>query len=290
MSEVVPRRFRSDGDAMRPIFEYLDYREHMKEAFEERKASMPLYSYRMLADVLGLDTSYVFRILQKDAHLPARCQSRAIEFLGLSGRSAEYFVLLVAYARERNSKARQEILENAMSLRDVARRRLADAEVAYFRDWWIVALRSLLEVVEGRTAPADLASRLNPPVSQDDVRRGLELLQELGLVKRVSSGRLALSESHLTIGNGIEKVQAVRHHQRQILSLAAESLERFPPERRDVSTITLAVDKERAAQIREMLRECRRQIQKCVEDAKRPDQVMQIAMAFFPLSETGGAR
>lgn len=270
---------------MRPIFECLDYRDYMKEAFEERKAGMPLYSYRMLAEVLGLDTSYVFRIIQKDAHLPARCQSRAIEYLGLSGRSSEYFVLLVAYARERNPKARQEILENAMALRDVARRRLADAEVAYFQDWWVVVLRSVLEIVEGRMVPQELANRLSPPVPEREVARAIELLQELGLVKRVASGRLALSDTHLTIGTGIEKVQAVRHHQRQILNLAAESLERFPPERRDVSTLTFAVDETCSIQIREMLRECRRQIQKCIEDAKRPDRVMQLAMAFFPVCE-----
>jgi len=270
---------------MRSIFEYLDYRDPLKEAFEEHKAAMPLYSYRMMAETLGLDTSYIFRLLQKDTHLPARCQSRAIEFLGLSGRSSEYFTLMVAYARERNAKARAEILEKAMALRDVARRHLQDNEVAYFQDWWNVAIRSMLEIVGGKVVPKDIASRLNPPVAEEEVVRAIALLQELGLVKRASSSRLTLSETHLTVGIGIDKVQAVRHHQRQILSLASESLERFPPERRDVSTITLAVDAMGASQIREMLRECRRQIQKRVEDVQSPDRVLQMAMALFPVCE-----
>jgi uncharacterized protein (TIGR02147 family) len=270
---------------MRSIFEYLDYRDPLKDAFEERKASMPFYGYRMMAETLGLDTSYIFRLLQKDTHLPARCQSRAISFLGLSGRSSEYFTLMVAYARERNSKARKEILDKAMALRDVARHQLLDGEVAYFQDWWIVALRSMLEIVDGKVVPKELASRLNPPISEEDVTRAFALLQGLGLVKRASSNRLALSDTHLTVGTGIEKVQAVRHYQRQILALAAESLDRFSPERRDVSVITLAVDAEKALLIKEMLRECRRQIQKCVEEVPHPDRVMQMAMAFFPVCE-----
>lgn len=268
---------------MRPVFEYLDYRDILKDAYEERKASSPLFSYRILADTLGLDPSNTFRVLQKDLHLPARCLPRVFEFLGLTGRSAEYFQLLTAYARERNGEARKEILEKALALRDVARRKLVDQELAYYRDWWVVAVRSMLEVVQGRVRPAEIAARLNPPVSENDVERALELLLELGLAKKASSGRIMLSETHLTAG-GEEKVEAVRDFQRQILSMAAESLERFPREQRDISTITFAVDREAFVEIREMLRECRRQIQKRIEESRNPDRVLQLSMALFPLA------
>jgi uncharacterized protein (TIGR02147 family) len=268
---------------MRPVFEHLDYRDILKEAFEERKANSPMFSYRMLAEMLGLDTGNVFRILQGDTHLPARCQSRAIEFVGISGRSAEYFLLLIAYARERNAKARLEILEKAMALRDVGRRKLVDKELAYYSDWRVVAVRSMVEVVEGRSRPDEIAKRLSPSVPEEDVARALELLLELGLVKKADSGRLALSDVHLTAG-GEEKTEAIRGFQRQILALGSESLDRFPREQRDVSTITFAVDGDAFAEIREMLRECRRQIQKRVEESKRPDRVIQLAMALFPLS------
>lgn len=273
---------------MRSIFEYLDYRDLLRDAFEDRKAKSPLYGYRMMAETLGQDTSNIFRILQKDAHLPARCQSRAIEFLGLTGRAAEYFVLLIAYARERDSRARHDILEKAMALRDVASRDLVDKELAYFREWWIVAVRSMVEVMEGRVQPSAIASRLHPPVPEEDVAKALELLLELNLVKKASSGRLVLSEAHLNAG-GPEKTEAVRHFQRQILGLAAESLERFPREQRDVSTLTLAVDQAAFAEIREMLREFRQQIQKRVEESLHPDRVMQLSMAFFPLASASEA-
>lgn len=268
---------------MRTIFEYLDYRDMLRDAFEEKKASSSLYSYRMMAEALGQDTSNIFRILQKDAHLPARCQSRAIEYLGLNGRSAEYFVLLIAYARERNPQARREILDKAMALRDVAVRDLVDQELAYFRDWWIVAVRSLVEVMEGRVQPSVLANRLVPKVPEADVAKALNLLLDLGLVKKASSERLVLTNAHLNAG-GEEKTQAVRHFQRQILALASESLERFPREQRDVSTLTLAVDEPAFEEIRQMLREFRQQIQKRVEESHHPDRVMQLSMAFFPLA------
>jgi uncharacterized protein (TIGR02147 family) len=269
---------------MRQVFEFLDYREILKAAFEEKKAGFPLFSYRMLAESFGLDTSNVFRILQGESHLPARCVPRAIEFLGLAGRAAEYFQLLVAYARERNAQARKEILEKAISLRDVARRRLADQEMSIFRDWWVVALRCLLEVVEGNPRADRLAASLVPRVSEQEVAQALELLLDLGLVKKATSGRLVLAEAHLTSGADESRSVAVRHFQREILLLASESLERFPREQRDVSTLTLAVDKDAFGEIRGMLLECRRQIQKRIEEARRPDRVMQLTMAFFPVA------
>jgi len=268
---------------MKSVFDYLDYRDLLKDAYEERKATSPLFSYRIMAEYFGLDSSNIFRMLQKDLHLPARCHPRAIEFLGLSGRAADYFLLLTAYARERSSNARQEILEKALALRDVARRHLADQELAIFRDWWVVAIRCFLEVVDGRVRADEIASRLSPSIPAADVNKALDTLQELGLVKKVSSGRLVQTEAHLTAG-GEEKTEAIRHFQRQILSLASESLERFPKDHRDVSTLTLTVDRDAFLEIREMLRECRRQIQKRVEDSKNPDRVMQLAMAFFPLA------
>lgn len=275
---------------MRSIFEYLDYRDLLKDAYDERKASDPAYSYRLFAEALGLYASNVFRVLQKETHLPARCQSRAVEYLGLNERAAAYFLLLVAYARERNVSARHALLEKALALRDVHRMELGDKELAYLRDWWIATVRGVLEMLDGRANPAEIASKLVPSVSESEVAAALELLKELGLVRKGSSGRLLVSEAHLGATSGEGKVLAVRHHQRQLLALAADALERIPPTHRDVTTMTMAIDEEVFLRIREQLQECRNQIRKSSDSAKHPDRVMQLVMAYFPTTRLEGRR
>lgn len=266
---------------MKPVFEYLDYRTYLKDAYEERKAESSFYSYRMMAESFGLFPSNIFRILHGEGHLPARCQSRALEFLGLSGRSAEYYLLLISYARERSAKAKGEILEKAMMLRDVARRPLEAQELEYFKNWWTSVLRAMLEVTEGRAIPSELARLLNPTVPEADIKASLDLLQELGLVKKATSGRLLPTQAHLTAG-GPAKAQAVRGFQRQVLQLASEALERFKPDERDISTLTLSMDEKAFREIRELVLECRRQIQKRVEESRESDRVLHLAIAFFP--------
>ena len=268
---------------MRPVFDFLDCRDVLKEAYEEKKASVPHFSYRMMGDRLEIDGSYLYRILQKELHLPTRCLPRAIELLGLTGRSAEYYQLLAAYQRERGTKARQDILEKALSLRDVERSRLQENELAFFNNWWVVAVRCLIEVVHGRAHPAELAARIEPRITEDEAKQALELLTDLGLVKNGNSGRLVLAQTHLT-ASGPDKNLAVQSFQKNMLRLAEESFDRFPKEQRNVSTLSVAIDDQAWREIKEMLRECRRQIQKRVEDANQPDRVMQIVMASFPLA------
>jgi uncharacterized protein (TIGR02147 family) len=274
---------------MKAVFEYLDYRAYLKDAYEERKTETPFYSYRLMAESFGLYPSNVFRILHGEAHLPARCQTRAIEVLGLTGRSAEYFQLLIAYARERSVRERSKILEKAMALRDVSRRPVEERELEYFARWWTPVLRSALDLTGGRAVPSELGSLLQPPVDEKSAKKALDLLIELGLVKKASSGRLLPSEAHLT-ASGEAKAQAVRAYQSQILDLAKDSLERFVPADRDVSTLTLSMDERTFREVRELIRECRRQIQKRVEESRDPDRVMQLSMAFFPAARAAGRR
>lgn len=268
---------------MSSVFDYLDYRDLLKAHYEKCKADEAFFSYRLMAEQMGLDASYLFRILQKDYHLPQQHVPRTLEILGLSGRSAEYFQMLISYARTRGQKSKQEILEKALALRDIGRRSLVENELALFRNWWVPAVRCLIEVVEGRSNPAELAARIQPSISETQAREALDLLLQLGLLKKGSSGRLQLNDAHLSAG-GPEKAAAVREYQSQIWGLAQKALHDIPADARDMSTITLAVDDEAFREIREMLRECRRQIQKRVDESLNPDRVLQLAIACFPIA------
>ena len=58
-----------------------DYRDLLKSYYERRKKEMPLYSYRMMGEKLGLDSSFLFRVLQKKHHQPVHALQKAKEKL-----------------------------------------------------------------------------------------------------------------------------------------------------------------------------------------------------------------
>lgn len=269
---------------MNSIFDTTDYRELLKDYYEERKAQLPLYSYQLMGVKLGLSASQLFHILQKERHLPIRCTPMVKELLGLTGRASEYFELLVAVSRTRTLQKRNELLNKAFILRDTRRRELVSNELKYLRQWYIVVVRSFLEVNKGDASASTIAQSIIPPITEEQARDSLEILNSLGFVKKISSERLALADSHLTI-SGPEKAKAIREYQSQVMHIGMQSLERIPPEERDISTLTMAIDQDCVTDIKEMVCEFRRQLQNRIEDCSKPDQVMQLNLAFFPVAK-----
>ena len=262
-----------------------DYRDFLKDYYDRRKAEMPFYSYRMMGDKLGLDSSYLYRVLQKKQHLPAHALQAAKEILALNGREAEYFDLLFSAAVSKDKAKKEELMAKALSLRDVERHSLQAAELKLLENWWIPAVRAYLDLNGGVVNVKQIAKDICPPISEEQVTEAIEILKEVGLVKKLASGRLALTDAHLTVG-GPEKAKAVRNFQRQV---ASDALENIPVDERNISTLTLSVDQSCFEDLGEMLREFRRLVQKRVDEAKNPDRVMQLSMAFYPVARKGGA-
>jgi len=264
-----------------------DYRDFLKAYYERRKKEMPLFSYRMMGEKLGLDASYLFRVLQKKQHLPSHAIPMAKELLGLSGRAAEYFDILVASAQTKDAKKKAELAEQAVALRDVERKSISESELRFLSEWWIAVVRAYIEISGGVVNEHEIANALRPKITEAQVKDAVELLKDLGLVTRLTSGKLKLSNAHLTV-SGPDKAKAVRQFQRQVLSLASDSLENVPVEERDVSTLTVAVDAECFEDLREIIKEFRRLVQKRVDESSHPDRVMQLSMAFYPVTKVSG--
>ncbi len=260
-----------------------DYRDILRAYYDRRKKEMPFYSYRMMGDKIGLDSSYLYRILRKKQHLPAHALEAAKELVGLSGRAAEYFNLLYTSNVSKDPAQKEELMGRAIALRDVERRTLQSAELKLLENWWIPAVRAYLELNGGVANIRQIANALCPPISEEQAREAIKTLKDAGLIKKLASGKLGLTETHLTV-SGPEKAKAVRNFQKQALSLASESLENISVEERNVSTLTVSVDQSGFEDLKDMLKEFRRMVQKRIDSVKNPDRVMQLSMAFYPVA------
>ncbi len=270
-------------NGMNQFSDTTDYRDILKAYYERRKKEMPFYSYRMMGDKIGLDSSYLYRILRKKQHLPAHALEAAKELIGMSGRSADYFNLLYASNVSKDPAQKEELMGRAIALRDVERRALQSAELKLLENWWIPVVRAYLELNGGVANLRQIANALCPPITEEQANDAIETLKDAGLVKKLASGKLGLTDAHLTV-SGTEKAKAVRNFQKQALSLAGESLEGVPVEERNISTLTVSVDQSGYDDLKDMLKEFRRLVQKRIDSVKNPDRVMQLSMAFYPVA------
>ena len=248
---------------MAEIFDYDDYRDMIKDYYLEHNA---------------------YYIVQKKRNLPVHAVPAAKKMLGLDGRGAAYFDLLIVASRTKSEKTKAEILQKAFQLRDVKRHLLKDNELKYLSAWWTIVVRALIEVKHGNVDIPEIASSVIPPITEEQAQESIEILKSLGFIQPINNNsKVRLADPHITV-QGAEKAEAIRSFHSKVMQFGIRSLNEIPPENRDISTITMAVDSKGFEDLKKMLKEFRKEIQIRVDKCIVPDRVMQLNLALFPVA------
>ena len=258
------------------INEISDYRDLLKNYYTQRKLDMPLYSYKMMGQKLGLETSQIFRVLNKELHLPNHSIPLAKDMLDLKGRSGEIFEILVAASKAKSQAKKEKLYKMALSLQDVDLRKLSASEYLFLSKWWIPVVRALIEMN---------GEQITPTVSEDQVREAITVLKDLKLITPLASERYAATTVNFTSAGSPTKTAAIRSYQNQLLALAQNALIAIEPSKRNISSLLVGVDEECFSDLNEMTLEFRRQVQKRVAEVKNANRAMQFVFAFYPVAE-----
>ena len=151
------------------IDEISDYRDLLKDYYVQRKVEFPLYSYKMMGQKLGLETSQLFRVLNKVFHLPTRSVPLAKELLKLKGRDGELFEILVAASKTKSPTKKEKLYKMALSLKDVKMRSLDTNELLFLSKWWIPVVRATLEMNGGDANISKLMRQIRPALSKEQL-------------------------------------------------------------------------------------------------------------------------
>lgn len=269
---------------MNDFFKYLDYREYLRDHYNENKSSHRYFSFRYIARKTGLDASFYVKVINKQKHIANSAIPTMINFLKLSKREGAYFSTLVHFNKSKTTDQESFYLQKLLLLRKPAATVLENDLYEYFASWWNVAIREELNIIDFTDNFADLAGRLHPPVSLQQVKRSISLLEKLGLIQKDSQGRWKPTHNFLT-NNGVDNAKAIRSYQKSGLKLAATAIDSIPREERDISTLTISASSECLEIIRERLTEIRREIIETVRKEKDVEEVYQLNFQIFPLTK-----
>lgn len=261
----------------------LDYRTWLKSLYDERKAQDAFFSWRYLAGRLGVDASYLVRVAQGNRHLSEEALENLAAFAGLRGRDLEIFRALAAFNRSRGEREQQECWKHLQELRSPGTTPLPDDHVDFFRRWFPVVVRTLGGLTGFVDDPRWIADRLDPPVDEDEAAQALELVKRLGLLRQDAEGRWAPAEPFVSSPPGMDPA-VMRAFQKRMIGLAGESLDRHPPDLRDITTLTLALDIEDLPEAKERLRTLRESMLRLSAESPSPRQVYQLNLQLFPLT------
>ena len=268
---------------MQQIFAYLDYRDYLKDHYDEQKRCHTYFSYRYIAQKTGLDASFYAKILSKKKHLSEHRIEIMAQFLEFTSQEARYFSTLVLFNRATQSKQRDELFSKLLSLKNGSGQKILDYR--YFSEWYTIPLRELLNHFDfDGTNGKELAQQFSPPLTELKVQNSIKTLLKLKMIAPDAEGFLRPTEAIITTGDQWQS-QGIQQFQNEMIHRASYALLTLPKEQRDISTVTVSTSKACLSAIRERLAVARREILELIALEDEVDGVYQINLQVFPLTK-----
>lgn len=276
---------------MKPIVEYLDYRVYMQEFYEERKRTSA-FTWREFSKLSGFASSgYLKLVCDGKTRLRGAGAESVAKAMGLTGFQQDYFCRMVEFCDAQTNEEKQAAYGEMCRLADANKVRILGGEAySYFSSWINPTLRELAPIMPG-AKPLEMARVLCPSVPAADVRYSLDQMVQMGLLKKIES---AGEVSYVQTDVGINPVDnqdhkaalnvAVRSMQKQFARLAADSLDEFDGSERNLSGITMGLDRAAYERVAKEMAEFRRKIESIVSEVKDYDRVYRINLQMFPLT------
>src|SRR3989338_2854912 len=268
------------------IFSYLDYREFMRDWYQESKRTRRGFSFRYLSQKAGFTSPNFFKlVMDGDRNLSEDSLEKFVTCLDLNKQEGDYFANLVLYNQASHYEKKDHYYKRLLQSRKLKQiRPLKKDHYEYCSTWYHSVIRELVISENFDGTPEWLVQRIHPPITMAQAARSLEILQHLGLIEKGEEGRFRQSSALLQTGEEPTDLELMNFHQ-GVLELAQEMLPKIPARERDVSAMTLGIRQEMIPELKQKIREFRQEILRMISDDSAPEAVVMLTLQLFPLTQ-----
>ncbi len=276
------------------LYQHNDYRKALREILGEKKRTDSSVSFASYAEVIGVQKTFVSKVLGGNAHLSEDQFYLTLEFLGLAEGESSYFRLLYDYARTglhtRKKKIVAEMRKRQEEQRQLKLHTTAMVETPeakedlseYYLDPMNLIVHAALAVPKYAANPNLLTTALQ--LSPEQLNTILERLKSIKIIdyarlgSKVNILRYAL---HLDV-----KSLYCKPHQQLFRFKSADQIVKLNPESRFVYSLTFSAEHEIKGQIQEMYLDLMKKVEKLLDNSPQGEEVYQINFDLFPWTKT----
>ena len=267
------------------LFGYLNYRDFLRDAYEERHSGDWRFSHRYIAERAGFDSSMFNKILQGKRNLTKRMVKVFADIFCSDVREKSYFANMVAFNQAKTHSESRQYLEKLVATKECKVEDLAKDQFEYFDHWYHAVIRELVTFYPYVGDDAALGLMVRPPITASQVKSSIALLERLSMIRKDETTGAYVQTQGL-ISSGSESYStAVNSYIQQNLDVAQTAMDRFGKDERNLSTLAFACDEATYAELVEMVRRFRREVLAKVSQCEKPNRVFQLGMQLFPLSD-----
>ncbi|MEW6441617.1 MAG: TIGR02147 family protein [bacterium] len=267
------------------IFEYDNYRTYLKDLYAYLKENKPHFSYRYFSSKAGFRSPNLLKlVIEGKRNLSPESIGKFIHALKLNKTEGEFFRTVVHLNQARTADEKRFYAEQLMRFRPFRYiHPIRKDQYEYYSQWYNLPIRELLSLPAFSEDPDWVAKILVPPISPQQARRALELLLALGLIRHDESGRVVQTDAFITTGDEVTSASVTLYH-REMLRRASEAIDSFPPQQRDISSLTLALSEKNFKHIKQLIQKFRKELLAIANQDPSPEAVFQVNFQLFPLT------
>jgi uncharacterized protein (TIGR02147 family) len=268
---------------MKSIFSYTNYREFLKDFYQDNKIDNPRFSHRHIAVKMGFDSGYFTKIIQGKRNISKKLISKFAVFLNLKVKETRFFEALVLYNQAESLSEKRQYLERLLSFKRTDTAVLDKHQYDLFDKWYYFAIREILAFYPFSGDYKELASLSEPQIRLKDAKKAIQVLEKAGLIVKKTSGIYERVEPVWTTGSDVRSIALVNLH-RSMADLGKEAFDRFGRDKRSMSTLTLSISEKEYKAIEKEIETVRQRILIMARSCEKPDRVYQCNFNVFPLS------
>ncbi|MDH5716280.1 MAG: TIGR02147 family protein [Spirochaetia bacterium] len=250
------------------IFSYLDYRKYLANLFNFYKKEENL-TLRLFARRAGLGShSFLKSIIEGSRSLSIMGALKMAKGFRLNKSETEYLELLVKFSLAHEVDEKNEIYKKITKLKPKDEiSKMEEKHYFLFSNWYVLMIRELVTLPYFKEDYTWIAKTLNPPITKKQAKEAIDTLLELKYLIRDKNNKLVQAMPEITTGPEV-KSSAVKNFHKNLLSMAARSIDETKAHWRDISALSFTANRQEFDFIKERIVEFRREIIQYLKDSR----------------------
>lgn len=268
------------------VYLYLDYRQYFADIYISKKKIIKSFSYRSFARMAGSTSPNLLQLITaRKLNISSSQLATLAKSLGLDSNEEKYLETIVAFDHAKTHQEKDKYFQRILITREYKSvKTIEKKQYDYFSHWYNPVVRELVTSKQYPGDPVWIAERIVPKITLGKVKKSIELLETLGLIRRTDDSQQWICvERTISTPSEVLSMAVVKYSQ-DVIMLAKEAVERFSATERDIRSITVGLSQEGFAELKKRMESFWKEILAFADTQECTDQVMQVNMQLFPLS------
>jgi len=267
------------------VFNYSDPSNYLRDLFEAKQKSNPLFSVRAWAQQMGLKShsALVFFLKGQRKIRPVHVHT-LLKGMKLSEEEEKFWSALVHLQSAEGDQEKNFYLNQLKSLHPA--KDFCILENEKFRlvsDWLHMAILEMTRLKDFQSSPVWIQKRLAFHVELHQIEEAINRLVNLKLLK-IENGQYIKTNERLTTPKD-RASEAIREHHKQVLRNGFEAIDQQDISERMFNSCAMTIDASKLNDAKDLIRKFREDLSKLMEKSEG-DETYQLSVQFFKLTQS----